>query len=337
MKGFARSSIGNRGNSHERGSSAYSFLGFAIIVVVVLGAVLFFPFSEVMKTQAPDKSSQEAAAALNDKDWDKALELYGKSLKDNPDNTGALLGQSRAYLQKGDVESAKKAVKQALLKDSHNATAFGQRGVIQKLAKDYDKALKDFDQATKIDPKYAWAHAQKADVLMKKGELDKALASTGSALKVKADFPAALRLRARILTKLGKCKEAAADFDKVTEMNPSDAWALQDQAWFLMTCPDETVQDANKAFELAKKAGEMDEGKTGLVFETLAEAYFKQGDPLKAVEQQKKAIEIQKEKCPDGSCLKEMEERLKKYELASRVEERVDLELIPNDCCSQSK
>ncbi len=115
------------------------------------------------------------------------------------------------------------------------------------------------------------------------------------------------------------------DFKKVEQLSPKDAWSVQDRAWFLLTCPDEKVQDTAKAMELAKEAIDLPGGKDGLIFETLAEAYFRQGDPAKAAEVQKKAIEMGSKKCPDGSCTKEMKDRLQKYEMASRQEVRTEL------------
>ena len=98
-----------------------------------------------------------------------------------------------------------------------------------------------------------------------------------------------------------------------------------------MTCPDEKVQDSGKAMELARKAFDLSGGKDALVQETLAEAYYRQGDPLSAVKHQKKAIELRKTDCPDGSCVKEMLVRLKKYELAGRREKRDNYEILPLD------
>jgi hypothetical protein len=83
--------------------------------------------------------------------------------------------------------------------------------------------------------------------------------------------------------------------------------------------------------ELAQKAIELSDGKDGVVLETLAEAYFRQGDALKAAEHQRKAIELGSKKCPDGSCLKEMRQRLQKYELAARPEVRTTYEFLPLD------
>jgi hypothetical protein len=98
-----------------------------------------------------------------------------------------------------------------------------------------------------------------------------------------------------------------------------------------MTCPDEKLQDTGQAMTLAKKAMDLSGGKDPVVLETLAEAHFRNNDPAKAAELQRKAVEIAGKRCPDGSCIKEMQERLQKYELASRQEVRTGYEVLPMD------
>ena len=182
-----------------------------------------------------------------------------------------------------------------------------------------------------LDSGYAWAYAQRADLYSRLNEQEKAFTDINKALKSDPKFISALRLRAWVLNRMGKCKDASEDFKKVEELSPEDAWTLQDKAWFLMTCPDEQVQNPAKAMELAQKALKVAAGKDGLIYETLAEAYFKQGDPLKAVEVQKKAIEMGSKRCPDGSCIKEMKDRLQKYEMTARQEVRTGYEILPFD------
>ncbi len=150
-------------------------------------------------------------------------------------------------------------------------------------------------------------------------------------IAAKRDFVEGYRLKAWVLNRMGKCKDASEDFMMVEKLSPNDAWSIQDKAWFLLTCPDETLQDSSKAMELAKKAMELTGGRDGLVHETLAEAYFRQGDALKAAEHQRKAIELGSQKCPDGSCTKEMQQRLQKYEMAARQEVRTGYEILPLD------
>lgn len=328
MKGYRYSSLtGTLRN--ERGSSAFTFAGYAIIAVVIIGAALYFPWGDIGR-QAQDQNFVSATKAMAKQQYAEAITFFDKSLKANPENFAAILGKSKANLLLGKLD---KALEEAnvVIKKKPSAEAFGQRAVIEKLQGKTEEAMKDFSEAIKLNPSFAWAYAQRADMYSRLKDQQKALQDINKALSLKADFIDAIRLRAWVHNRMGKCKEASEDFIKVEKLSPNDAWTKQDKAWFLLTCPDEKLQDPNKAMELAKEALKLTEGKDGVVHETIAEAFFRQGDPLKAVEHQRKAIELGSKKCPDGSCLKEMQQRLQKYELASRQEIRVDYEILPLD------
>lgn len=328
MKGFRRESVSTRGIGDQTGSGAYTFFGYAIIVVVIVVALLWFP---QIKTGTQDSNFKNAMSAMQNKDWKKAIELFEKSLKTNSKNADAYVGQSRAYQFSGQNDKALEAADKAAKLAPSSARAFGQRAIVNKLVGNSDQALKDFFRAAQIDPGYAWAQAQAAALLAQAGDQEKALECANKALEAKPDFAEVLRLRATILTQLGKCKEAFDDFNKVEQLRPDDAWTIQDKAWFLLTCPDESIQDTSKAMELAKKAMDLSKGDNGLVQETLAEAYFRTGNYLKAVEHQKKAIELQKKSNPDEFSVKGMQDRLKKYEMASREETRAHYDRLPKD------
>jgi tetratricopeptide (TPR) repeat protein len=312
--------------SGQRGSSTYSFLGYAIVVVVVIAAYCL-PWSDLEK--GPDAVMATAGKAMAAKNWNKAISSYDKAIKADPSNIDAYLGRSRAYVQVGKLDKALADATTAVQKKASYAQAYGQRGIVLKLQLKNEAALQDFAKAVKLDSGYTWAFAQRADLFMRQNDLDKALLNVNQALANQRNFVEGLRLRAWILNRKGECKKAYEDFKKVETLSPNDPWSIQDRAWFLMTCPDEKVQDNAKALELAKKASELPGGKDGVILETLAEAYFRQGDAAKAAETQKKALEIGSQKCPDGSCTKEMKERLQKYELASRQEIRSAYEILP--------
>ena len=314
---------------NERGSAVYSLLGFVIIALVIITTVFFFPWGQVFKErQDPDYVAGEKA--LSDKKWEQAVSLFGKSLKSNPANALAYVGRSRAYLQLGNLDKALEDANTAVEKKP-SAQAYGQKGIIEKLQKKTNEALRDFSEAIKLDPRYAWAYAQRADIYSRQKNQDKALQDIEKAIAAKGDFIEGHRLKAWVLNRMGRCKDASEEFKIVEKLSPNDAWSMQDEAWFRLTCPDETLQDSSKAMELAKKALELTGGRDGLVHETLAEAYFRQGDSLKAAEHQRKAIELGSQKCPDGSCTKEMQQRLQKYEMASRQEVRTGYEILPLD------
>jgi tetratricopeptide (TPR) repeat protein len=330
MKDFVGISpvVGSLGN--QKGSAAYTFMGLAIIAVVIIVAIFFFPWGQVLK----DKQNEDLIAAneaMAKNQWDKAITFFDKSIKANPKDPVAYIGRSRAYLNLGNLQKAMEDAGKAVEKKADSAQAYGQRGIVLKVMKKNDESLKDFSQAIKLDPAYSWAFAQRADIYSRQQDQEKALQDATRALQSKPNFVEAYRLRAWILSRMGKCREASEDFKKIETLKPNDASSLQDKAWFLLTCPDESLQDSNKAMELAKKAMELTEGKDGIVQETLAEAYFRQGDAQKAVEHQRKAIELGSKNCPDGSCVKEMQERLQKYEMATRQEVRNAYEILPMD------
>ncbi|MGC8658964.1 MAG: tetratricopeptide repeat protein [Desulfomonilaceae bacterium] len=313
----------------ENGSSVYSFLGFLILGIIAIVIVFFFPWSQMLKGgQNPELMA--ANQALSKKDYDKALKLFDKYVSANPGDAAGYIGRSRVYVQMGDLNKAAGDAKTALGK-APTAQSFGQEAIILKIQGHPHEALKDFSEAIKLDPKYAWAYAQRADLYSRAQENEKALKDINKALELNPGFVEGYRMRAWILSRMGKCKDAYNDFQRVAKMGANDAWTLQDTAWFLLTCPDEKLQDTTKAMDLAKKALDMMGAKDGVFQETIAEAYFKQGDPLKAVEHQKKAIEMGSKKCPDESCVKEMKERLNKYELAARQEVRKSYEILPLD------
>src|SRR5208283_4818342 len=314
---------------NERGSTVYGLLGIVIIALVIITTIFFFPWGQVFKErQDPDYLAGEKA--MSEKQWQEAVSLFGKSLKSNPTNGLAYVGRSRAYLQLGNLDKALEDANTAVEKKP-GAQAYGQRGIIEKLQKKTDEALRDFSAAIKLDPGYSWAYAQRADLYSRQKDQDKALQDVNKALAAKRDFVEGYRLKAWVLNRMGKCKDASEAFKMVEKLSPNDAWSIQDYAWFLLTCPDETLQDSSKAMEWAKKALELTGGKDGLVHETVAEAYFRQGDPLKAAEHQKKAIQLGSQKCPDGSCTKEMQQRLQKYEMAARQEVRTGYEILALD------
>ncbi|MEW6352028.1 MAG: tetratricopeptide repeat protein [Thermodesulfobacteriota bacterium] len=312
----------------EKGQAVYSFLGYAILVLVVVGVFFLFPWSDTMEHKK-DPGLQEAYKAISQKQWNKALGLFNKAIGSNPKSAAAYLGRARANAELGHLDKALDDVNQALNFDPKNAGSLAQRAVIFKMQGKLNEANDDLTTAIRLNGRDAWIIAQRADVLIKKGNAEEALKEINKALKLDKNSVGAYRLRALILTNLGKCKDAFEDFKKVEVLGATDAVSLQDKAWFLLTCPDETMKDPDKAMALAQKAFDLSGGKSGLVLETMAEANFRKGDALKAVELQKKAIELETKKCPDGACVAEMKERLKKYEMASRQEFRPRQEILP--------
>ena len=79
-------------------------------------------------------------------------------------------------------------------------------------------------------------------------------------------------------------KKAASWFPKAEDLNA--------YAWCLLTCGPVELRDARKALELAEKAVAKSNGKHAGILDTLALAYHRTGNSGKAIETQRKALEL---------------------------------------------
>jgi tetratricopeptide (TPR) repeat protein len=129
--------------------------------------------------------------------------------------------------------------------------------------KEYDKAIEDFDAAILVDPKHAIS-----------------LSNRGMARRKKLDYPGAL-----------------ADLDEALRLETDSRSALNEKAWLLATCPDETIRDGKEAVTSATKACELTAWKDANLIDTLAAAYAELGFFEQATRYQQEAID----KAPSGS------------------------------------
>lgn len=114
-----------------------------------------------------------------------------------------------------------------------------------------------------------------------------------------------------ILAKYGRDKEGADKVGrKLLDCGYSDAEFYGQVAWTLLSDDSLTYKNLPFALEVATFANTLAESKSANVLDTLAFAQFKSGDIQKAVETQKKAIEI----CDNQDLLAQLKQRLAEYE-----------------------
>lgn len=116
------------------------------------------------------------------------------------------------------------------------------------------------------------------------------------------------RILAQALEQENELDAAEASFEFVQKNAPNDAMWMNSYAWFLAT----NDRKIERATELALKASES-EPKNPAFLDTLAECYFRAKQFGKAVETQKKAVEL----ITNKKARKDYEERLRKFEEAA--------------------
>ena len=89
---------------------------------------------------------------------------------------------------------------------------------------------------------------------------------------------------------MGKLEEAIETYEKIILLDQSQAVALNNLAWILVTVSDERVKDRKRGLILAKKAADLD--RAPFILDTLAEAYYANGLEQEAIETIKEAISL---------------------------------------------
>ncbi|UCB47918.1 MAG: M48 family metalloprotease [Deltaproteobacteria bacterium] len=92
---------------------------------------------------------------------------------------------------------------------------------------------------------------------------------------------------------MGKLDEAVKIYEKIILLDHSEAVALNNLAWILVTASDETLKDRERGLILAKKAADLN--RAPFILDTLAEAYYANGLSQEAITTSQEAISLAKE------------------------------------------
>ena len=95
---------------------------------------------------------------------------------------------------------------------------------------------------------------------------------------------------ARIYDERGKYKMAMEAYEKIIGMDGEEPVALNNLAWLLLTIPDEHLREPKRALALAKKAVALD--RSPVFLDTLAEAYYVNGNTPEALKAINEAIAV---------------------------------------------
>jgi Tfp pilus assembly protein PilF len=187
-----------------------------------------------------------------------AVELFNASLKTNPDYPDARVNLGRILLDQGRAEDAQQ----------------------------------QFLAALKTQPQHAEAHRALGTLLAQQGKLSEAARHMRVALLFQPD----VRMRldyAALLHQTGEYAEAAAQFRLALRAKPDSVEALNNLAWLLATCPEETVRNGAEAVRCAERASRLPAPQGMCVEGTLAAAYAEAGKLKEAVATAEKAVEME--------------------------------------------
>jgi tetratricopeptide (TPR) repeat protein len=179
---------------------------------------------------------------------------------------------------------------------------------------DLNGAIAECQAALRLNPNLAEAHYRLGAALYDKGDLNGAIVEYRAALRLNPDSAVAHHNLGAALRKKGDISGAIAEYETALRINPKYVPALNNLAWLYATTSDATLRNLPKALEYALQAVALEDGKNPHPLDTLAEAYYVNGDSQRAVLTEKRALALPL----DDATRKSLQASLERYEQAPR-------------------
>ncbi|HSY18820.1 MAG TPA: tetratricopeptide repeat protein, partial [Candidatus Acidoferrales bacterium] len=221
-----------------------------------------------LKPNFADAINNLGNALLQRGNVDDAIALFKKVLQIKPGYAEAINNLGNALFQKGNVDGAIAQYQQALEIDPGYAQADYNLGIALLQKGNVDEAIAHYRQALKTRPDYTDAINNLGNALLQKGEVEAAVRQYEKLLQLKPDYLEAQNNLAWILAtaapaSLRDGKQAVALAERSNQLSGGEspvvlrtlAAAYAEAGRF-----DDARQNAQKAMELARVAGQSDLG-----------------------------------------------------------------------------
>jgi Flp pilus assembly protein TadD len=220
--------------------------------------------------------------------------LMRDTLQKNPDASGAHNDLGVILAERQDIAGATAHFMAAVQSNPENAGAQLNLGQALALTGRFPEAEPHFLAAISLQPDDAPSHKRFADALRHQGRNAAALShyQTAVCLSRKPDVQTRLEL-ASLLYQTGKPGPAVSQYRKILLSQPDMLETLNNLAWLLATCSDDSVRDGVAAVQYAEHACQLTAYNQGGYLSTLAAAYAEAGRFPDAVTTANQAIKLQ--------------------------------------------
>ncbi len=171
--------------------------------------------------------SQQAAEAIGQRQFDKAIDLYKQALAADPHFLPAYLGLSGALKQSGDAAGSVAILEEAVAQNPENPDAFLKLGEAYMTSENPEEALKAFEQATTLAPDSAAAYARKAVVLLTLNRVEEAKTAVDTALSLDQLNAEAHLANAMVLIKTGERPGARRELTQLVQNGRASQFVLE--------------------------------------------------------------------------------------------------------------
>ena len=236
-------------------------LAWAVLVLTL--ASYTFQRAQVYSTQ---ESLMRDTLAKNPTSWGAHNDL-GVILAERKNYPAAAAHFNASLAANADNENARLNLAQLLIAQGH-----------------YDEARHHLELGLAHNPANSQFHEHLADVLTQLGQPRAAIVQLQAALRLETKFHTTTRLAlAGLLHATGKYTEAVEQYRAILATKPDLTEPLNNLAWILATCPDDSVRNGRKAVDYAEYACLVTKFKDAHIVGTLAAAYAEAGRFSEAV------------------------------------------------------
>jgi len=186
---------------------------------------------------------------------------------------------------------------------------YSQSASVAVEKKDFASAIINYSKVIEMSPFEVSNYYNRGISYFKSGKEKEAEADFDRVIMMDPRMSSAYVYRGLCRENLKMYKDALNDYKKALELKPNDAAIHNNIAYLYVTANDESFRDKSKALEHAKKAAELSKEKNAEILDTLARAYFINGQIKEAIEIENKAVKLE----PYDD---EFKGRLKEYEKA---------------------
>jgi Flp pilus assembly protein TadD len=223
---------------------------------------------------------------------DEAIVHLRNALQTHPGYLAAGNELGRVYLRQGKFNEAVACFNELLKLNKNSAELYYNLGIVLSLQKKYEEAIKHFAKVLELNPKYPDAHNNMGTALLAAGRITEAIKHLNEALRTDSNDVGLYENLGNAYVQSGKYDLAVQNWAKALDLKPNSTEVLNNMAWALATTGDVSVQDANKAVELAQFACELTGYKNPSFLDTLAAACAAAGRFADAVETARTAINL---------------------------------------------
>ena len=167
-----------------------------------------------------------------------------------------LMSMAAENIQKGDLSSAERLLRQSLVMAPKNSEAFRLLGVTFAFKKDFQEALKALDKAIKLDPNHWLAHSNRGNVLKDLNQFNAALKSYEKTIALQPNYAEAYNNIGNLLQDLNRHQEAVDYYQRAIALQPNyaEAYSNKGNALSRLNLLDFALADYEKAMALGDES-----------------------------------------------------------------------------------